>query len=92
LKWEPIGIALDREDEDPSFKPNSDFLFFQIIPRPIAAHRGRAVKRLPFSRHTETAIEILFLTPGSDSFFEFRKPRFLWGGARFGAKVATSDF
>jgi hypothetical protein len=30
------------------------------------------------TRHTETAIEMLFLTPGSDSFFEFRQPRFQW--------------
>jgi hypothetical protein len=50
------------------------------------------LKRFPFSRHTEMAIEMLFLTPGSDSFFEFRQPRFLWGGARFGAEVAASDF
>jgi hypothetical protein len=35
LKWEPIGIALN--------KPNSDFFFF-IAPRPITAHRGRVVK------------------------------------------------
>jgi hypothetical protein len=38
------------------------------------------------------AIEMLFLTLGSDSFFEFREPRSLWGGARFGAEVAASDF
>jgi hypothetical protein len=25
------------------------------------------------------AIEMLLLTPGSGSFFEFREPRFLWG-------------
>jgi hypothetical protein len=25
-------------------------------------------------------------------FFEFHEPRFLWGGARFGAEVAASDF
>jgi hypothetical protein len=37
-------------------------------------------------------IEILFLTPGNASFFEFREPRFLWGGARFGTEVAASDF
>jgi hypothetical protein len=24
---------------------------------------------------------MLFLTPGSDSFFEFREPRFQWGGS-----------
>jgi hypothetical protein len=52
------------------------------------------LKRLPCSRYTETAIEIvfLFLTPGSDLFFEFREPRFLWGGAPFGAEVAASNF
>jgi hypothetical protein len=44
------------------------------------------------TRQTETAIEMLFLTPGSDNFFEFREPRFLWKGARFGAEVAASDF
>jgi hypothetical protein len=40
------------------------------------------------------AIETLFLTPGIDFFFEFRELRFLflWGGALFGAEVATSDF
>jgi hypothetical protein len=38
------------------------------------------------------AIEMLFLAQGNDSFFEFREPRFLWGGARFGAEVAASDF
>jgi hypothetical protein len=32
------------------------------------------------------------LTPRSGSFFEFREPGFLWGGARFGAEVAASDF
>jgi hypothetical protein len=42
--------------------------------------------------HTEMTIDVLFLTPGRDSFFEFREPRFLWGDARFGAEVATSDF
>jgi hypothetical protein len=35
------------------------------------------------------AIEILFLTPGSDLFLNFT---FLWGGALFGAEVAASDF
>jgi hypothetical protein len=55
--------------------------------------RSLACKRLPCcSRHTAMAIEVLFLTPGSDSFFEFREPRFLWGGARFGSEVAASDF
>jgi hypothetical protein len=30
---------------------------------------------------------------GSHTFFEFREPRFLWGGARlFGTEVASSDF
>jgi hypothetical protein len=39
------------------------------------------------------AIKMLFLTPGSDFFFEFRKPRILWGRrALFGAEVAASDF
>ena len=38
------------------------------------------------------AIEMLFLTPGSDLFFEFREPRFLWRGALFGAEVAANDF
>jgi hypothetical protein len=49
------------------------------------------LKRLPCSRCTEIAIEMLFLTPGSELFFEFREPRFLWGGALFGAEVAASD-
>jgi hypothetical protein len=35
---------------------------------------------------------MLFLTPGSDILFEFREPRFLWGGALFGTEVAASDF
>jgi hypothetical protein len=34
------------------------------------------LKRLPCSRRTEMAIEMLLLTPGGDSFFEFREPRF----------------
>ena len=38
------------------------------------------------------AIEMLFLTPGSDLFFEFREPRSPWGGALFGVEVAASDF
>jgi hypothetical protein len=50
------------------------------------------LKRLPCSRYTEMAIEMLFLTPGSDLSLEFREPRFLWGGALFGAEVAASDF
>jgi hypothetical protein len=33
-----------------------------------------------------------FLTPGNDLFFEFREPRFLWGGVLFGEEVAASDF
>jgi hypothetical protein len=37
-------------------------------------------------------IEMLFLIPGSDLFFEYREPRFLWGGALFGAEVAACDF
>jgi hypothetical protein len=49
------------------------------------------LKRFPYSRYTEMAIEMLFLTPGSDLFFEFREPRFLWRGALFGAEVAASD-
>jgi hypothetical protein len=35
---------------------------------------------------------MLFWTQGSDLFFEFREPSSLWGGARFGAEVAASDF
>ena len=38
------------------------------------------------------AIEMLFLTPGSVTFFEPREPRFLWEGAQFGTEVAASDF
>ena len=34
---------IDRKDQGASFKPNSDFLFFQIAPRVIAAHHGRSV-------------------------------------------------
>jgi hypothetical protein len=52
---------------------------------------GLWLKRSLCLRYTETAIEMLFLTPGSD-FFEFREPRFLWGGTLFGAEVAASDF
>jgi hypothetical protein len=28
----------------------------------------------------------------SKCYFRHREPRFLWGGARFGAEVAASDF
>jgi hypothetical protein len=49
------------------------------------------IKRFPCSRCTGTAIEMLFLTPGS-GFYEFREPSSLWGGALFGAEVAASDF
>ena len=39
------------------------------------------------------AIEMLFLTPGGDRFLDSAsEPRFLWGGALFGAEVADSDF
>jgi hypothetical protein len=38
------------------------------------------------------AIEIFFLTPGSDFFLGFREPKFPWEGARFGVEVAASDF
>jgi hypothetical protein len=43
-----IGIALDREDQGASFKPNSDFLFKKVFPKarffwPRFTVRGRAV-------------------------------------------------
>jgi hypothetical protein len=51
------------------------------------------LKRLPFLRHTGMAIEMLFLTPGSDFFGVPRaKIPMAKSAIIFGAELAASDF